>query len=439
MLNPASKIETLLLIALFLLLPTQFGKHFWPDFSLVNGIRIDYLSPTLYVTDILIFLLLLSALTRWWKQVPTVMAKVTRRKNVYIFGFAFSALLLTVFLSDQPLLGVYGLLKLVEFTFLGFYLSRVIQTKLQMTQISLLFAFSAMLESILALLQYLKQGSLNGWLYFLGERTFTGGTPGIANVSLGGDLLLRPYGTFPHPNVLAGYLLLTIILAWFYLVHQQQHSLRVIGAATLVLCSIALLMTFSRVAIAVWIIMVLSAFARIIMQQAVSHKKLFGLLITSIVVFILVSLPFSQDVLLRFTQTSIFEEAATQRITLIMSAITMILHHPITGVGLLQFIPALAPLQEPLSIGLYLQPVHNIFLLITAEAGLIGLGLFGWFLVKTYMKLKTQNVKFRTPLLLMLSTILLIGLFDHYWLTLQQGQLLFATVLGLSWASFNRT
>src|SRR3989344_9415701 len=42
---------------LILFLPTQLGRHFWPNFSFVSGIRIDYLSPTLYATDIFILLI----------------------------------------------------------------------------------------------------------------------------------------------------------------------------------------------------------------------------------------------------------------------------------------------------------------------------------------------------------------------------------------------
>src|SRR5579872_1357131 len=44
------------------LLPTQFGKHFWLDFSYVLGQRVDYLSPTLYTTDILVTALFLISL-----------------------------------------------------------------------------------------------------------------------------------------------------------------------------------------------------------------------------------------------------------------------------------------------------------------------------------------------------------------------------------------
>src|SRR5438045_3032019 len=35
-------------------LPTQFGKHFWPTYTIVSGLRIDYLSPTIYASDIIL-------------------------------------------------------------------------------------------------------------------------------------------------------------------------------------------------------------------------------------------------------------------------------------------------------------------------------------------------------------------------------------------------
>src|SRR3989338_9410931 len=53
----SSKIENALFFLTLLFLPTQLGRHFWPSFSYILGIRTDYLSPTLYLTDILILLL----------------------------------------------------------------------------------------------------------------------------------------------------------------------------------------------------------------------------------------------------------------------------------------------------------------------------------------------------------------------------------------------
>jgi len=45
---------------LILFLPTQLGRHFFFDFSFVSGIRIDYLAPTIYLTDILVLLLFIA-------------------------------------------------------------------------------------------------------------------------------------------------------------------------------------------------------------------------------------------------------------------------------------------------------------------------------------------------------------------------------------------
>src|ERR1035437_10261792 len=59
---------------LVLFLPTQLGKHFWPNFSYVYGIRIDYLSPTLYFTDLLVIGLIL-----FWVLEVLINAKGTRQ------------------------------------------------------------------------------------------------------------------------------------------------------------------------------------------------------------------------------------------------------------------------------------------------------------------------------------------------------------------------
>ena len=50
--------ELLLFYSIILFLPTQLGLHFWPEYSKVLGLRIDYLSPTIYMTDVLILLLI---------------------------------------------------------------------------------------------------------------------------------------------------------------------------------------------------------------------------------------------------------------------------------------------------------------------------------------------------------------------------------------------
>jgi hypothetical protein len=88
-------------------------------------------------------------------------------------------------------------------------------------------------------------------------------------------------------------------------------------------------------------------------------------------------------------------------------------------------------------LGLYLQPVHNIFVLITAETGVVGLLLFLWLWFATFRRITNYELRITGTLFSLLVIILITGSLDHYWLTLQQGQLLFATVIGLSWTKIS--
>jgi O-antigen ligase len=438
----ATKLESVLLALLVLFLPTQLGKHFWPDFSLVTGIRVDYLSPTVYTTDILIGLLFVF----WFHRTGLVSLKAffAEPKRVFIGFFVFIFLFVNVFLADRIGLSLYYLLKLFEFSFLAFYIAKHVRL-LHLPFIALLTAVSTFFQSLLAILQYLQQGSLNGWLYYLGERTFTGSTPGIANAAINGELILRPYGTLPHPNVLAGYLLISSILIFFFLVKRSSGFIRIFGIVTLFLAGAAIALGLSRVVIAIYAAVVLFLVIYLLIKKRPKPRLGLGLLIAAILDILLFvgGLAFLQTVVSRFTETSFLEEAFLQRSELITSSLTMILANPALGVGLGHFIPALAPIQDPLSVGLYLQPVHNIYLLVAAETGLIGLSLVIIFLILTYRRLVSTirlSPLFRTEFLaltLLLSIILVIGLFDHYFLTLQQGQILFAFILGLCWINFS--
>jgi len=80
--------STILLQLIILFLPTQLGLHFWPEFSRAAGIKVDYLSPTLYFIDILIasFVLLnLQSVVGWLKHnlTPVLIFLVFALLNTY--------------------------------------------------------------------------------------------------------------------------------------------------------------------------------------------------------------------------------------------------------------------------------------------------------------------------------------------------------------------
>ena len=422
------------------------GKHFWPDFSFVSGIRIDYLSPTIYFTDVLIVLLFVNVFLRKLKlfsisKIKTRIVKLYfKTQNYVIILLTLLFLVCNIFFAQHPLLSLYGLIKLCEFTFLAIYLAKTIRHKIQLQWISFLFAMSAIFESILAVAQYANQGSLNGIFYYFGERTFTGTTPGIANADIGGALILRPYATFPHPNVLAGYLLVSIVLVWNFILKSDRRWMQIIGVVSLIFSSIALLLTFGRVAILLWILFVVLIFMRRIshMTRTFRTRVMAGFFVTASLVIIYM-LPLTRDIVLRFLQTSLSDESVTERAELLQASWKIIQQHPFLGVGLDNFIPALAPLQRPMPLGLYLQPVHNIFVLVLSETGIIGFGLFISLLIKTVLRIRYHVSSIGGTLIVLSLIIFVTGMFDHYWLTLQQGQILFATILGLSWAKIQQS
>ncbi len=420
------KLERIVFYLLLFFLPTQLGKHFWPDFSIVSGVRVDYLSPTLYVTDILVVLLFITWMVRRSYRLEF---KMQSFKPV-LFLLAF--LLLNIYFSQNYLNGFYHLLKFLELSFVAYYVATMVKNTIQIKKMFLVLGIGVIFQSFLAISQFIKQESLGGMFYFFGERLFNASTPGIANASINGELLLRPYGTFSHPNVLAGFLLLSMIGLLFTLPWTRNLE-RVVWISALLFGSSALLLTMSRTAFLLWIILLIVVFLR---QFVVSPTRSFiAVLFVTLSILCIGQTPFGS----RLLQTNFAEEAVVQRTELLQASATMVAQQPVIGIGFGNFIPQLATVQQPLSVGFYLQPVHNVFLLVLVETGIFGLSFFIWFLFKTYRRLfqlakKTRVLPYRIFVVL-LSVVLVVGLFDHYFFTLQQGQLLFALIIGLCWTS----
>lgn len=428
--NLISQFSNFIFYLLILLLPTQFGKHFWPPFAFVSGVRVDYLSPTLYLTDILIILLFILCLKKIYIKLKSV--------NHLFLVICFLFLILNIYFAQNPLSAVYGLLKLLEMIFFGWYVATHVNKK-NIKTIALLFCSPLFFESLLAIGQFFHQGSLNSIFYFFGERTLTGQTPGIANVSLAGELKLRPYGTFPHPNVLAGYLTIAMVIVISNFKFSREAGSRmktIIGtnfkkvfiSTTILVGTIALFLTMSRVAIILWIVFCLFFFIQGVWFHKKKIKSIFYVLLPTCYMLLVFS-PLGS----RFTNFSLGDEAVVQRTFLMQQAGTMIVTHPLFGVGLHNFFYYLPPASMWQNPYLLLQPVHNIYLLIAAETSLIGLGLFLYFIFLTYKRLQSKKFIIHNSYFIILSIVLTLGLFDHYFLTLQQGQLLFAFVLGLCW------
>jgi O-antigen ligase len=115
----------------------------------------------------------------------------------------------------------------------------------------------------------------------------------------------------------------------------------------------------------------------------------------------------------------------SDRIGLMESSFHMIKQNLLTGVGLGGFVENMGDTVPRSGNGiLLLQPVHNIFLLIVSEVGLVGFGLF-----ITLLYFFFKNRKWSLRLVMGLVGILIVGMFDHYLLSLPQGLLIFFVII----------
>ncbi len=444
-------------------LPTQLGLHFWPSWAFILGRRVDYLSPTIYLTDLLLVATVGSWMvstflgsfprrreSRLQKLDPRIKSEDDKRRrlqknkrnilNVFSPLCFFIFVGFNIFLANNKLVALYHWIKVLEYGLLALYIWK---TKPRIQDIVFPLSIGVLYSSLIAIGQFVLQHSVGLWI--LGERTFGATTPGIAKTvwcqfsKTGCVTLLRAYATFPHPNVLGGFLAVTmplIISNFQFLISNQTKKVSILKLTTLLVGVVALLLTFSRSAIIIFVLSIvysvwrkkkdskneIPAFAGMTKGWRGMTTIVAGVIIGLVILFLLVPL-------------SSVDESVVVRQQLNEAAVKQFISSPLVGVGLGNFLVELP--KTLFSKGVYfLQPAHNIYLLLLAEVGLFGVGLVSLFVLSLYRVLgityrgknKIHNTAYTIPLL----ALLLLGLVDHYPLTLQQGQLLFALLLGLT-------
>lgn len=391
---------------LTIFLPAQIGKHVWPRFASIRGIRIDYLSPTLYLTDLLVIGAFGIFLMRKRLEGSRLPPASQVRFLLLLVGFAVMNTLTATSPSVTAIAWMRVTLLAALFVMIRSSRARLHATIRQALHIPIIWS------SLVAIAQFIKQSSVGGMLYWLGERTFTSATPGISKAELFGRVLLRPYATFPHPNALAGFL---VVAAALVLANGIPGAawLRKVRVLSVWLAGLALAVTFS---LSGWI----AALALVVIFVK-RRKAMRALAATCCGALLLVA-----------TQTE--GQSVNQRLVLAQEALAMVVSHPILGVGLTGFIPSLVNGEGPTKLSslpaLYYQPVHNLYLLVATEVGVAAAITLIWLLVKSYRMAAKAHRQYAMAALL---AIAFTGLVDHYWLTLQQNRLLAAIVMALIW------
>lgn len=465
-------------IGIFLLLcftlSFQTRIVFFTGASQVFGVYAFYHTLFFYLSDFLIIAILIL----WLYHVIKGQFHVKLERNTLLPGlillFFWLILVISELVSHETVdvINIFGLFKLflifLLFCFTIFTISSLLggllckfDVKHLLYKIFWLILASSVFQGILVVSQYFLQKSLG--LKFLGEEYIRKGLPGIASFKIlhgyrwiidqfldvsREALVIRPYGTFSHPNVMGAFMAFSALLSVYLLYVSRETWKRVLIMFVLALQIFSLVISFSRVAILGFMLAVGFWLALLFLtkhrQKIATYdgKRLrFAVIYTGMVLLLCFGLFYPQ--FLERTGVVSYgtsnQEALEDRVIYQNIALNMVRQHPLLGVGYQNFVKTMDRYSVAALKDYQHQPVHNIYLLIAAESGMIGLSLF---LVFIFLILKAAVKSFSDPLNALLTAIFLsflfIGLFDHYFFTIQQGRVMFFLTAALLFASASR-
>lgn len=297
------------------------------------------------------------------------------------------------------------------------------------------FFVLSLFESCICILQYVAQRPIG--LKFLGEGTAEHARfyvplqygRWIFDTPRDNVHFFRALGTFAHPNICGGFLLVTLLCTFYLYLHTNKA--RPFVLLGLFVQIVALTLTFCRAAI---IALFLCALFWFCLQ---ARKRLVIVFCAS---WAVCATLFYNQLCCRgglINYNAQVRAADAERLSYQNIAWKMVQERPLLGVGFDQFeleAHRFFPNGTPLPF-----KVHNIYFLIAAETGLIGAGFFFLFLF-SILKRGIQHLQQPEGLFLctLFTGLLLLGCCDFYFLTAPHCQILFFGIAALLYANTQR-
>lgn len=244
--------------------------------------------------------------------------------------------------------------------------------------------------------------------------------------------LYRSSGTFADPNAFSLYILMLLPLALTQL--HTPKALKIIPFISVLTATSAVLLSFSRTG---WFLLIVTYGIYIFMYRfriamLLHHLMYKKMLLASVVVGgIILSytriLPALISRISGIPQAMLPGGAWYARNQLLQEALSLIRSHPTMGVGLYNFIPAVVHMNITGILYYFPAEVHNIYLHIAGETGIIGSTLFILFIVSAIRSvlLHTKNNPVPSALFSGVFQFLVFGLFIPFTLHSAQTVLLF--------------
>lgn len=273
----------------------------------------------------------------------------------------------------------------------------------------------------------------------LGEFRLNPAVSGVAVVQAEGVRWLRPYGLLPHPNILAGFLAVALLMtpAWFLSGSRRRWA----AGTTIFLCGLwGLLLTFSRGA---WLGFAAGAFAGLplVWRARAAWRRLVLVLTLGLAAAGAFAVLYGPFLAARagVGEESIEQRSVSDRAVYMDFAYRAIRESPLAGVGMGNFPWRASYYLQFTPYDLRGQPAHHIFLSAWAELGAVGYALTAVALVMgieaglTAVRKNSQDERdtlARAAFLGGIVALMIIGLLDHYPWTLLHFQALWWGLLG---------
>jgi len=428
-------IEYLFYLFIFFL-PWQ-TRWIWFEDKL-NGGYFEYGSFSLYGTDILFIFLFISVLIYliWnFKNKTSYFQKIKEKlKNIEAINCIIIAFIIFIFISVLGSLNnrlafytafrfLQGSLLLLLILFAGFSFRKVAWS----------FIFSSLIQSFLALYQFITQTTFsNKWLGLAFHDAAAGGTFVVETVL---RRWLRAYGSLPHPNMLAGFLVISLLLLITLYLQTSYGYKKIILMISFIIVSFALLASFSRSALLALVFGIIIFWLKILFKKTNWDIKISLIKFTFLILLIAIifGLIYSEPVLVRLAGEQRLElKSSLERLTYSSQALSLIKNNWFWGLGIGNYTLSIYILINPFWSVWQYQPVHNIFLLSFAELGIIGFSIFVFLFIITFLKTAKSKINSWQNIYFIIFVLLfLIGFFDHYLWTLHFGILIFWLNLGL--------
>ena len=291
-------------------------------------------------------------------------AAALRRREFLIPLVGSLAVLPSIVVATDLHLTLAELVRMAWMYALFLYVALRVRTRREVVMLVAAFCVIAAVQCVIAVLQWRTGSSLG--LSFLGEES----SLGIRTVDDSTDVP-RPTGTVVHPIFLAALLapigLITLSLA----IVLRETKWRLMLLAVSGTAFLPIVLTQARASLVATAIAVVAVGIWMLRRRHLTWRPVW----VSVAIVVVLGFAFFEPISQKVSDnlgTSQFELEIESRLQLNEVALAMIGDSPIVGQGLNQF-ETVEPLYDTFGLLFAGNPVHNIYLLVAAETGLIGL------------------------------------------------------------------